>query len=158
ARFVHRLQYRFDSEPLAKSLRDAFGAKRTLGTPELRTLLMVMLSNATTDSPWPLTNNPRARFNDRSLPDCNLDLPLWQIVRASTAAPPYFSPEVVQVGPSRFVFQDGGVTPYNNPAFLLFLLATSGPYRLGWPTGAEKLLLVSIGTGTVPNDQPSLAP
>jgi hypothetical protein len=92
------------------------------------------------------------------LPDCNLNLPLWQIVRASTAAPTYFPPEVVQVGPSRFVFQDGGITPYNNPAFLLFLMATSAPYRLEWPTGADKLLLVSVGTGTVPNDQPSLTP
>jgi hypothetical protein len=87
-----------------------------------------------------------------------LELPLWQIVRASTAAPTFFPPEVVQVGPSRFVFQDGGVTPYNNPAFLLFLMATSSPYRLGWPTGPEKLLLVSVGTGSVPNDQASLVP
>src|SRR5207253_2189452 len=116
ARLLHRLRYRFESEPLAEGLRTAFGADRTLGSADLRTLLMVVLSNATTDSPWPLSNNPHARFNDRSLPDCNLALPLWQILRASTAAPTFFPPEVVQVGPRRFVFQDGAVTPYNNPA------------------------------------------
>ena len=63
---------------------------------------MVVLRNATTDSPWPLSNNPAALFNDRRLgPNqngSNLDLPLWQIVRASTAAPTYFPPEVVMVG------------------------------------------------------------
>ncbi len=158
ARLVHRLRYRFESEPLAQALRDTFGASRTLGSPDLRALLMVTLRNATTDSPWPLSNNPRARYNDRALADCNLDLPLWQIVRASTAAPTFFPPEVVRVGPRRFVFEDGGVTPYNNPAFLLFLMATSAPYRLGWPTGADQLLLVSVGTGTVPQDSPTLAP
>jgi len=158
ARLLHRLRYRFESEPLAATLRATIGADRTLGSPDLRTLLMVTLSNATTDSPWPLSSNPRALYNDRALPDCNLNLPLWQIVRASTAAPTYFPPEIVQVGPTRFVFEDGGVTPYNNPAFLLFLMATSTPYRLEWPTGPDKLLLVSVGTGTVPNDGSALAP
>ena len=158
ARLIHRLRYRFEGEPLAQALRDTFGAHRTLGSPDLRTLLLVTLRNATTDSPWPLSSNPRALYNDRSLPDCNLDLPLWQVVRASTAAPTFFPPEVVQVGPSRFVFEDGGVTPYNNPAFLLFLMATSAPYRLCWPTGPDKLLLVSVGTGTVPMDRPGLLP
>lgn len=156
ARALHRLRYRYEAGPLAQALRDAFGTDRTLGSPDLRTLLTVVLQNATTDSPWPLSSNPRARYNDRALPDCNLDLPLWQIVRASTAAPTFFPAESVQVGPSRFVFEDGGITPYNNPAVLLFLMATSAPYRLCWPTGADQLLLVSVGTGTVPQASPTL--
>jgi len=65
---------------------------------------------------------------------------------------------VVEVGASRFVFEDGGVTPYNNPAFLLFLMATGRPYNLCWPTGPENLLLVSVGTGTVPRARASLLP
>lgn len=158
AKLRNRLRYRFESERLAEALRGAFGADRTLGSPDLRTLLLVTLRNVSTDSPWPLSTNPRAKYNDRALPDCNLDLPLWQVVRASTAAPTFFPPEEVQVGPTRFVFEDGGITPYNNPAFLLFLMATSAPYRLGWPTGPDKLLLVSVGTGTVRRGQASLAP
>ena len=156
ARALHRLRYRYEAGPLAQALRDAFGTDRTLGSPDLRTLLTVVLRNATTDSPWPLSSNPRARYNARALPDCNLDLPLWQIVRASTAAPTFFPAETVQIGPSRFVFEDGGITPYNNPAFLLFLMATSAPYRLCWPTGADRLLLVSVGTGTVPQANAAL--
>ena len=66
----------------------------TLGDDGLRTLLMMVLRNHTTDSPWPVSNNPGGRYNQRVRDDgtprldCNLDLPLWQLVRASTARRP----------------------------------------------------------------------
>jgi uncharacterized protein len=85
---------------------------------------------------------------------CNLQVPLWQLVRASTAAPVFFPPEVIQWDkndPTKsFVFVDGGVTPYNNPAFLLYRMATQEPYRLCWQTGERKQLLISVGTGAAP--------
>ena len=109
------------------------------------------MRNATTDSPWPLSNNPYAKFNDPEKLDSNLNLPVWQLVRASTAAPTFFPPEQVQLGDKKFIFVDGGVTPYNNPAFQLFLMATAQPYQLNWETGEEKMLLVSLGTGLTPN-------
>ena len=99
----------------------------TLGTAALRTLLLVVMRNATTDSPWPVSNNPRAKFNNPARADCNLGIPLWQLVRASTAAPTFFPPEEVQLGAERFLFVDGGVTPYNNPALLLFVMASVAP-------------------------------
>ena len=46
-----------------------------------------------------------------------------------------------------FIFVDGGVTAYNNPAFLAFQNVTAQPYMLNWDTGADKLLIVSVGTG-----------
>jgi hypothetical protein len=72
------------------------------------------------------------------------------LVRASTAAPTYFPPEVITVDPqlAPFLFVDGGVTTYNNPGFLLFLMATLEPYKIQWETGQDKLLLVSVGTGS----------
>ncbi|MDQ6941422.1 MAG: patatin-like phospholipase family protein [Candidatus Eremiobacteraeota bacterium] len=141
---------------LRELLRGADGEELTLGTDALRTLLLVVMKNATTNSPWPLSNNPAAMFNDRSRDGCNLDLPLWQIVRASTATPTLFPPEDVTVGGQRYVFVDGAVSVYNNPAFLLFLMATLPEYRLGWQTGEEKLLLVSIGTGAFSGGSPAL--
>jgi hypothetical protein len=48
-----------------------------------------------------------------------------------------------------FSFVDGAVSVYNNPAFLLFVMATLPEYRLGWEMGEDKMLLVSIGTGTL---------
>jgi hypothetical protein len=169
ANLLRRLQFRFDSEPLALKLREVFGADTLLGSPRLRTLLLLMVRNATTDSPWPMSNNPYAKYNDAMRDDCNLHLPLWQLVRASTAAPTYFPPEVI-VLPTRgkakekqFVVVDGGVTMYNNPTFQMFLMATLDRYwalkpEARWPTGVDNLLIVSVGTGTSPEARAGLNP
>jgi hypothetical protein len=121
----------------------------------------MVMRNHTTDSPWPVSNNPLAKYNDRSRKDCNLNVPLWQLVRASTAAPTFFPPEVIVLAEGTpneysFVFVDGGVTTYNNPAFLAFQMATALPYRVSWPTGTDKLLIVSVGTGSAPRARPGL--
>jgi patatin-like phospholipase/acyl hydrolase len=156
AGLLRRYHYKFERDQLAAKLQEVFGLNTTLGSPELRTLLMMVMRNATTDSPWPVSNNPTARYNDPARLDCNLNLPLWQLVRASTAAPTYFPPELVRVGEHEFFFVDGGVTMYNNPAFQLFLMATAEPYNLKWPTGEDQMLLVSIGTGTSPDANENL--
>ena len=145
----------YEDEPLARKLRavfdDGHGRPADLSSDRLRCLLLVVARNMTTDSPWPISTNPFAKYNDTTRDDCNLRIPLWQLVRASTAAPVYFPPEVVRLNPKRpddvRVFVDGGVTPYNNPAFLLFRMATQPAYRLNWQTGESELLLVSVGTG-----------
>ncbi len=159
ARVLARFRYKYEDDHLARRLRKELGEDTTLGSDRLRTLLLVVVRNATTDSPWPLSNNPAARYNLPDRPFRNLDLPLWQLVRASTAAPTFFPPEVIDIGGGQsFVFVDGGVTMYNNPAFQLFLMATVEPYGLGWATGEEQMLLVSIGTGTNPRANVNLRP
>ncbi len=141
----------FTQKALAAEIKAVIGTDgdgdARLGTDKLRSLLLIVMRNASTDSPWPLSNNPKAKYNQRGLKDCNLNLPLWQLVRASTAAPVFFPPETIHVGDQRFVFVDGGVTVYNNPAFLLFLMATLPSYEIQWPAGEENLLLLSVGTG-----------
>jgi hypothetical protein len=165
ANLIRRLRAKFEDEPLANMLKQVFGADTTLGSERLRTLLLLVMRNATTDSPWPISNNPYAKYNDRVRDDCNLNIPLWQLVRASTAAPTYFPPEVVVFGGHEFVFVDGGMTMYNNPTFQMFLMATvdrfwsSAPQGLrGWRTGTEDMLVVSIGTGTSPDARNGLEP
>lgn len=153
---LRRFRYKYEDEKLSNRLQAEFGVDTILGSEKLKTLLLLVMRNATTDSPWPVSNNPQAKYNDRNRPDCNLHIPLWQLVRASTAAPTYFPPEVVKIGPKEFVFVDGGITMYNNPAFQVFLMATVEPYNLRWPTGENKLLLVSIGTGTSPDANTNL--
>lgn len=155
---LKRFKYKYEDEGLAHKLRHELGADTTLGSDKLRTLLMMVMRNATTDSPWPIWNNPYAKYNARDRKDCNLNLPLWQLVRASTAAPVYFPPEVVHVGSQEFVFVDGGITPYNNPSFQAFLMATTEPYNVNWASGEDKMLVVSIGTGTNPNANNDLGP
>jgi patatin-like phospholipase/acyl hydrolase len=151
---------RYDEAGIEAVLRREFGEERTLGSPDLRCLLLLGLRNTSTGSPWPVSSNPLAKYNqrsdDRGPRVSNLDLPLWQLVRASSAAPTFFVPEEVLVGGHTFVFSDGAVTTLNNPALQLFLMATLPAYRLGWPTGRDELLLVSIGTGTTERLQADL--
>jgi hypothetical protein len=145
--FFKRHLHKYRSEQLEHVLQKTLGEKTTLGTADLKTLLLIVLRNATTASPWPISNNPNAKFNQPELEDCNLKLPLWQLIRASTAAPTFFPSEKIMLGSRDFVFVDGAVSTYNNPAFHLFLMATLKAYRLSWPTGEDRMLLVSVGTG-----------
>jgi len=162
---LNRFRYKYDDDNLAVLLQDVMHKElkgdTTLGSKHLKTLLMMVMRNATTDSPWSIWNNPYAKYNDRSRDDCNLNLPMWQLIRASTAAPTYFPPQVVKIGPKEdkeFIFVDGGITPYNNPAFQTFLMATIEPHKLQWATGEDKMLIVSVGTGTSPDANKNLAP
>lgn len=158
ASLLKRFRHKYEDEKLAAKMKDVFGRTTTLGSDRLKTVLMMVMRNASTDSPWPVSNNPSAKYNQYERDDCNLDIPLWQLVRASTAAPVYFPPEVVKVGKHEFVFVDGGITTYNNPAFQSFLMATLEPYRMNWTAGEDSLLVVSIGTGTSPQANADLDP
>jgi len=166
ASIIRRLKYQYKSEPLALQLQEVFGAATPLGAPEIETLLLLVMRNATTDSPWPISNNPFAKYNNAAYKAAsNLNFPLWQLVRASTAAPTYFPPEVIDCGGKSFIFVDGGVTMYNNPTFQMFLMATVDRYWIdappegrGWKTGVDDMLIVSVGTGTSAGENYSLKP
>jgi hypothetical protein len=155
APFYRRFWNRFEAEAITRMFQTLFSedgkgeVPALLNTKKLRTLLTLVMRNYTTGSPWPVSNNPAAKFNEPTRANSNLKLPVWQLVRASTAAPVYFPPETIELGGKRHVFVDGGITPYNNPALLLFSMATLPSYNLNWPTGVDKMLLVSVGTGHV---------
>jgi uncharacterized protein len=146
----------YDESALCAELKKVYGETTTLGSQDLKTGLLVVTKRLDTGSPWPLGNNPRGKYygprpGSHSIPNC--DYPLWQIVRASTAAPRYFEPEEIEISsalgktPVRGQFVDGGVSPYNNPALQALMYVTLDGYRVGWPLGADKILLVSVGTG-----------
>jgi hypothetical protein len=149
---LQRLKHLYKSEPLTEKLKEVYGDDTTLASDTLKCLLLVVTRNVTTDSPWPISSNPYAKYNAPERPDCNSQIPLWQLVRASTAAPVFFPPEVVQWDPDdpakAFLFEDGGLTPYNNPAFLLARMATYCAYNLNWAAGEKNLLVMSLGTGS----------
>jgi hypothetical protein len=151
SRLIERIKYLYTADPLKAKLKEVFGPDTNLEPDNLKCILLAVTKNVTTDSAWPISSNPDAKYNDPARQDCNLRIPLWQLVRASTAAPVYFPPEVLQWDcndPSKtFVFVDGGITPYNNPAFLLYRMATEPAYRLNWRKGEKNLLIISIGTG-----------
>jgi hypothetical protein len=150
-RWWRRLKSKYRAAAIADFFRQQFsendGTPALLSSAKLKSLLMVVMRNATTGSPWPISSNPHAIYNDLSRADSNLKLPLWQLLRASTAAPSFFPPEEITLGKQKFLFVDGGVTPYNNPALIALLMATLPCYHLNWPIGVDALHLTSIGTG-----------
>jgi predicted acylesterase/phospholipase RssA len=145
--FPIRFWHSYPSEPLEGHLKDVFGENTTLGSAKLRSHILIVAKNATLGTTWFFTNNQKGKYYDT-----NASLPLWQIVRASSAAPTFFPPRKIIVPDlsgqvHNYEFIDGGVSSYNNPSLQLFLEATDPQYNFGWPTGADKLLLLSLGTG-----------
>jgi hypothetical protein len=123
---------------------------RTLESRDLITGLCVVTKRMDTCSPWIVANNPRAPYwNDGPAHDGNAKYSLATLVRASTAAPHFFDPEMLTISKhEEGLFIDGGVTPFNNPALALFHLVTFKALGICWPTGPEALTITSIGTGT----------
>ncbi len=103
-----------------------------------------------TGSPWIVANNPRAPYWNGGIDyDGNARYRLANLVRASTAAPHFFDPEVLPISKNEGgLFIDGAVTPHNNPSLALFQMATFKPFGICWPTGPDRLTIASIGTGT----------
>lgn len=145
---------KFRTGPLVEQIRAQIGDV-TLGSPEVKTGLAIIAKRIDTGSLWVFHNNARGPWFDVSAADPtavpNKDLQLVQLLRASTAAPSYFAPEPIEIARGvSGTFIDGAVSPHGNPALLLFLLATLGGYGFRWPVGAERLLMVSVGTGHQP--------
>ena len=142
---------KYETETVIDALKE-LGGNIALGSDEIKTGLMVIAKRLDTGSPWLIHNNPRGKFyGDADDATANRNLPLHQVVRASTAAPLYFDPERIALAPGvEGLFVDGGVSTANNPALQLLMLATMEGYALQWPFGAENLLLVSVGTGRKP--------
>jgi hypothetical protein len=141
---------KFPIDALVDALKRNFGDVK-LGDDEVWTGLMIVTKRLDTGSPWIVHNNPRGKYFDapdkRWIP--NKDYLLREVVRASAAAPHYFEPEGIQVSADvEGAFVDGGVSPHNNPSLQALMLATVSGFGLNWPFGEEKLLLVSVGTGS----------
>ena len=135
------LDRKYDAKPLAEELQKIFKDAR-LGDNTNKTGLCVVTKRLDTCSTWPVTNNPAAKYFDQNR------FFIKDIVRASTAAPSYFEPQLIDVGGGEEgIFVDGGMSIMNNPSLQLFLVATLKGFKLEWETGEDKLLIISVGTG-----------
>jgi uncharacterized protein len=176
------LQAKFDARGLRAQIEDVVG-NRVLSSPDLITGFCLITKRMDTGSPWIIANNPHAPYwEDGKGYIGNKNYPLVNLVRASTAAPHFFDPELLPIiqnealpevmatAPGRAfhtllqkiglrkkvkldssthgLFVDGGVTPHNNPSLALFQLTTLPPFGINWPTGPDRLSVISVGTGT----------
>lgn len=140
------LKANYNYQAMEDGLKLVFG-DITLGSDKIRTGLCIVAKRADTNSIWPLINHPGGKFYDSDLGK-NKDIPLWQVVRASSAAPTYFAPQMIEViAGQKAAFVDGGLSMANNPALTLLMIATLKGFPFRWKMGEENILLVSIGTG-----------
>jgi patatin-like phospholipase len=147
---------KFQVGPLTQAI-EAHVQEETLGSDKLLTGLAIVAKRIDSESVWIFHNNPDGKYYAANDPahdhNANQNMPLKNLIRASTAAPSYFTPQhiVVATGktgnPVQGAFVDGGVSPHNNPALLMFMLATISGYAFDWPVGADNLMLVSVGNG-----------
>ncbi len=158
---------RFGARDLERILIEVVGTE-TLESDKLETAIALFAKRANTGSPWVLTNNPANPFWPDKVEEGkfrlgNRHFRLRDVLRASTAAPYYFAPKKMQIllqldeetakkaggdtHPEEGLFVDGGISPYNNPALKLLMLAGVEGYGFKWKLGADELLITSIGTG-----------
>jgi hypothetical protein len=138
---------KFPAAPLQAELDRQLGAATTLDSDKILTGLMIMTKRLDTGSPWPLNNGGRGKYAAE-----DGALRLTQVVRASTAAPTYFAPEGIAIHARDGAvvdgaFVDGGVTPFNDPSLQLLMLSALQGHGFCWPTGKDRLLIISVGTG-----------
>ena len=136
----------YNYRALEENLKSIFGSI-SLGSDQVKTGLCIVAKRAETNSVWPLINHPNGKFFDSDIGK-NKNIMLWQAIRASSAAPTYFAPQMIDVGDGqRAAFVDGGVSMSNNPALTLLMVATLKGFPFGWEMGEDKLSIVSVGTG-----------
>ena len=101
---VPGLQAKFDAGALREEI-DKIVKDRRLDSPDLITGLCVVTKRLDTGSPWLLANNPRAPYwpaapgseTDPARSIGNSEYRLANLVRASTAAPHFFDPEILPI-------------------------------------------------------------
>jgi hypothetical protein len=134
---------KFSEKPLERLLRAEIGEMR-LDSEQLRTGLVIVAKRADTASVWQLTNIPFHKFYEH-----NRHLLLWEVIRASSAAPTYFSPQRIGDvgGGEEALFVDGGVSMHVDPALQMLMVASLDGFGLRWPFGEDRLMICSVGTG-----------
>jgi hypothetical protein len=152
------LQSKFNPRLLGEVIISELGHK-TLETAEWRTGFAAVAKRVDTGSSWILTNCPHSKYWNGVADDPdvvpNKDYELSMIVQASAAAPFYFDMITMPVfKDKRGVFFDGAMTPFNNPVLQLAMTALVPAYGLKWTAGADKMLVVSVGTGQARPEKP----
>ena len=100
---LERIKYLYTADPLKAHLQEVFGRDRNLEPDNLKCLFLVVTKNVTTDSPWPISSNPDAKYNDPERKDCNLKIPLWQARSSQHGGAGLFPSRGYAVGSKRSV-------------------------------------------------------
>lgn len=123
---------KYPSSGVEAVLKETFGKARL---QDALTNVLITAYEIESRSPW-FFRSTRAKTN----PD--YDFPMWQVARATSAAPTYFEPCKIDIDGTHdfYALVDGGVFA-NNPAMCALVEA-----RVMYPK-ATRFLVVSLGTG-----------
>lgn len=138
----------YSSENLEGILKSEFKEITIGDTENIVCGLAINAKRADTYSLWTVANHPDGKYYH-----ANKHLKLWELCRASSAAPYYFKPKILRLRTRNKVefdaaFIDGGVSLANNPSWVSFLTTTVGTFGFKWDTGTESLHICSVGTGS----------
>jgi len=119
----------------------------------------VVTKRIDTGSPWILANNPAAPYwEDGRGHDGNKYYKLATLVRASTAAPSFFDPEILPISGRKERLADSVATPLDKPLVARFLQSVLE--RIGWRAKAvpdPRDYGLFIDGGVTPHNNPSFA-
>jgi hypothetical protein len=152
------LHAKFDVRGLRGEIEKIVGDLE-LQSDELITGLCVVTKRLDTGSPWILANNPGAPFwNDGPGHDGNKHYKLANLVRASTAAPHYFDPELLPIDRRRATLDQSAAAPMDKPLLARFaqtMLEDLGLRSKAVPDTTNYGLF--IDGGVTPHNNPSFA-
>ncbi len=152
------LQAKFDVRGLRTEIEQIIG-KLELQSEELITGLCVVTKRIDTGSPWILANNPKAPYwEDGPGHDGNKRYKLATLVRASTAAPHFFDPELIPINSKKAQLPQETAAPLDKPMIARFthaVLEHMGLRAKPVPDTADYGLF--IDGGVTPHNNPSFA-
>jgi patatin-like phospholipase/acyl hydrolase len=137
----------YKSGIIEKLLQDNLGDVGLGDYDKLKCPLTIISKRADSYSLWTVANHP-----DGTYTKAMAHLKLWELCRASSAAPYYFTPKKLLLKTRKgesfdAAFIDGGVSLANNPALQLFLTATIPSFGFNWAQGENNIFITSFGTG-----------
>jgi hypothetical protein len=154
---VPLLQAKFDARGLRHQIEEVVG-NRLLSSPDLRTGFCIVTKRMDTGSPWIISNNPRAPYWEDG-PDYigNKRYPLVNLVRASTAAPHFFDPELLPISQTQ-VLPDAIAKPLNTPWAARAFHTLLEDFGLRTPVKIDQNAYgLFVDGGVTPHNNPSLA-
>lgn len=154
------LQAKFDARGLRNQINEIIG-DLTLDSEKLITGLCIVTKRMDTGSPWILANNPRAPYwEDGDGWDGNRYYKLGTLVRASTAAPNFFDPEILPItgGRADAPAPQAEDAPLDQPFFARFLAAALQRFRPhDKPVFDPRHQGLFVDGGVTPHNNPSFA-
>jgi hypothetical protein len=152
------LQAKFDVRGLRREIEEIVGDLE-LQSEKLITGLCVVTKRIDTGSPWILANNPKAPYwEDAPGHDGNKRYKLATLVRASTAAPHFFDPELIPINSRKSQLPQETAAPLDTPLLARFAQAILERLRLRSkrvPDTTDYGLF--IDGGVTPHNNPSFA-